>query len=142
VRRCPAFPGPGPLLQGREDLAKHWSVSALLGATLGAGATRAIGEWKELSDSLDGGTGFSFVDLSADRAGLRTARAAVASATAAATVRRLAGIDNDHLLPPAVTRQAEGMTQAQFHARYGTLDAARYAAAVRDIDRLLDAAGT
>ncbi len=140
VRRCPALPGPGPVLQGREDLAKHWAISALLGATLGADATRAIGEWKELSDSLAGGSGFSFVDLSADRAGLRTARAAVAPDTAAATVRRLAAIDQDRLLPPAVTRQAEGMTRAQFNARYGTLDATRYAAAVAAIDRLLAAA--
>lgn len=140
ARRCPALPGPRPLLQGREDLAKHWAVSALLGSTLGSGAARAIGEWKELSDSLAGGSGFSFVDLSADRAGLRAARHAVDPATAASEAQRLATISADRLLPPSVTRQAEGMTQREFETRYGTLDARRYAAAVREIDRLLDTA--
>lgn len=139
--RCPAFPSPLPRLQGREDLAKHWAVSATIGATLGPGAARAIGEWKELSDSLAGGSGFSFVDLAADRAGLRAARAAVAPETATAAAARLATVPADRLLPPIVTAQAEGMSEAEFRARYGTLDAKRYAAAVRQIDRMLDAAG-
>lgn len=141
ARRCPALPGPTPLLQGRDDLAKHWAVSATLGATLGPGAARAIGEWKELSDSLAGGTGFSFVDLAADRAGLRAALRAVAPETAGQEAARLARIDADRLLPPTVKAQAEGMTEAEFRARYGDLDARRYAAAIRDIDRMLDATG-
>lgn len=137
--RCAAFPAPLPRLQGREDLAKHWALSATIGATLGPGAARAIGEWKELSDSLAGGSGFSFVDLAADRAGLRAARAAVAPDTAASAAAQLAAIPADRLLPPAVTAQAEGMSEAEFRARYGALDAKRYAAAVREIDRMLDA---
>lgn len=141
AKACAPFPAPVLKLQGREDLAKHWSVSATIGATLGQGAARAIGEWKELSDSLAGGSGFSFVDLAADRAGLRAARRAIAPETAAAAAAHLASIDADRLLPPAVTGQAEGMTEAEFRARYGALDAKRYAAAVREIDRILDAAG-
>lgn len=140
AQRCPAFAGSLPQLQGREDLAKHWALSATIGATLGPGAARAIGEWKELADSMGGGSGFSFIDLAADRAGLHAARAAVAPETSVATAQRLATIDADRLLPPAVKAQAEGMTEAEFRARYGALDAQRYAAVVRDIDRMLAAA--
>lgn len=139
ARRCPAFAGPAPQLQGREDLAKHWAMSATIGATLGAGAASAIGEWKELADSMGGGSGFSFIDLAADRAGLNAARPAVAPETAAAAAASLAVIDAERLLPASVKAQAEGMTEAQFRARYGALDAERYAAAVREIDRLLAA---
>ncbi|MGB7405054.1 MAG: hypothetical protein WA906_05150, partial [Pacificimonas sp.] len=59
-------------LGGRRDLAMHFILSAAL-ATRDAGLGQALGEWKELADSLPGGSGFSFVDLAADRAGTRLA---------------------------------------------------------------------
>lgn len=123
-------------LQGRADLAKHWALSAALGAMLGDDAGTAIGEWKELADS-DGGSGFSFVDLAADRAGLRAARAAIDPARAAETARALAGADAEMLLPARLTDGPEGLTAAEFRARYGTLDARRYTDAVAVIDREL-----
>jgi len=127
---------PATELHGRPDLAKHWALSAALGAVVGDDAGTALGEWKELADS-DGGSGFSFVDLAADRAGLRAARAAVDPARAAATAAALARADAEALLPTRLTGGPEGLTEAQFRARFGSLDADRYADAVALIDREL-----
>lgn len=126
-------------LAGRIDLAKHWTLSAALAATLDPRFTRAMGEWKELDDSLPGGSGFSFVDLTADRGGLHLARAALDPATAAGVARRLAAVGDDALFPPAARQLAEGLSETEFSRRYGSLDAARYAAAVRRADALLAA---
>ena len=128
---------PGVLLGNRVDLAKHWTLSAALGATVGGDVTTQMGEWKELSDSLPGGSGFSFVDLSADRAGLRVGRALVRERSAT-MIRLLLARDPD-LLPLDTALMTEGVTNAAFEARYGSIDGGDYRAAVRRIDQLLDA---
>jgi hypothetical protein len=128
---------PPVTLAGRRDLAKHFALSAALAATLDPRFTRAMGEWKELDDSLPGGSGFSFVDLTADRAGLHIARAALDPATAAAVADRLAAAEDGELFPLAARRLAEGLSEAEFSRSYGGLDAAAYAAAVQRADRLL-----
>lgn len=136
---CGAGPGmfaPDTTLHGRPDLAKHWALSAALGAVIGDDAGTALGEWKELADS-DGGSGFSFVDLAADRAGLRAARAAIDPERAAASAATLARADAEALLPARLTGGPEGLTEAQFRARFGSLDADRYTDAVALIDREL-----
>lgn len=124
-------------LGGRRDLAKHFTLSAALAVTLDPRFTRAIGEWKELDDSLPGGSGFSFVDLTADRAGLHLARAAIDPATAEGVAGQLATVGDDALFPSAAHRLAEGLSEAEFSRRYGGLDASRYRQAIRRADRLL-----
>jgi uncharacterized protein YfiM (DUF2279 family) len=138
-----ACPGPtGDLrLAGRNDLAKHWALSAALAAMTGGDIGRAMGEFKELADSLDGGSGFSFVDLAADRAGLRVGRAATARASAEASRAMLATADNRRLLPIDIAKLTEGIAEADFRARYGDIDSPQFAEAVRRIDALLDAGG-
>lgn len=133
----PGEPAPTVKLAGRLDLAKHFTLSAALATTLDPRFTRAMGEWKELDDSLPGGSGFSFVDLTADRAGLHLARAALDPATAAAVADRLAAAEDGELFPSAARRLAEGLSETEFRSSYGGLDAAAYAAAVRRADRLL-----
>src|SRR3546814_7296444 len=63
-------------LHGREDLPKHWTISAALALFLDQKTARAAGWWKELDDSVEGGSGFSFVDLGADMAGIAVGIAA------------------------------------------------------------------
>src|SRR3546814_20196288 len=63
-------------LHGRADTPKHWVLSAALTMFMDEKTGRAIGLWKELDDSLPGGSGFSFVDLAADMAGVRSGKAA------------------------------------------------------------------
>ena len=125
-------------LSGRVDLARHFTLSAALAATLDPRFTRAMGEWKELDDSLPGGSGFSFVDLTADRAGLHLARAALDPATAGAVADRLARAKDGELFPSAAHRLAEGLSEGEFGRRYGGLETANYAQAIRRVDRLLD----
>ena len=132
-------PVPDLNLVGRTDLPKHWALSAALGTMIGDDAGRAMGEWKELADSLPGGSGFSFVDLSADRAGLRIGRAAGDPASAERLARALSVAHGPDLLPPAALGGVEDLPNAEFVARYRSIEDARYAAAVARIDALLDA---
>ena len=132
---------PPPQLAGRDDLAKHWSLSAALGATLGDDVTEAMGNWKELSDSLPGGSGFSLVDLAADRAGLGVGLAAVDPDRALAFRAEMAAATNAVLLPLDAKAVVEGMTNAEFKARYGTIESADYRAMTARTDAMLRARG-
>lgn len=125
-------------LAEREDLAKHWAMSAALAAVLGDNAGRAIGEWKELADSLPRGSGFSFIDLAADRSGIRSARLGLQPGTARQTAARLGGAEEADLLPIALLAAREGLTEREFVARYGRVDQVRYRKAVATIDRALE----
>jgi uncharacterized protein YfiM (DUF2279 family) len=133
---CP-HPRAGYLLQQREDLAKHWSFSAGLTAVLGEETAASLGEWKELDDSLPNGSGFSFVDLAADRSGMQAALRVLDSATAARTTTELSRATDEDLLPETLLQGAEGLSEASFVDSFGTLDRARYRRAVRAIDQIL-----
>ncbi len=128
-------------LAGREDLAKHWALSAAISATLGSQVARSMGTWKELADSSEGGSGFSFVDLAADRSGERFAMAAVKPQLARTVQTRLVAITQDQMLPPELLTRPEGLDQAAFERDYTAVDSPEYAAAVRAIDRMLGNAG-
>jgi len=58
-----------PTMQGRQGLAQHFAVCCALTALVGPSGAETIGVAKELNDSR-GNSGFSFVDLSADLAGV------------------------------------------------------------------------
>ncbi len=126
-----------PQLAGRDDLAKHWALSAALGTALGDDVSEAVGNWKELSDSLPGGSGFSLVDVAADRAGLAVGKAAIDPARALAFRADMAAATNATLLPLDATALAEGMSNEAFKARYGTIESADYRAMTSRIDALL-----
>ncbi len=111
-------------LRSRNDLAKHWALSAQLSATLGEGAATGLGEWKELKDSLDGGSGFSFLDLAADRSGLAFARVALEADRALPVARQLRTVTQDQLLPDSLMQAPEGLSEAQFVSEFGTVSSA------------------
>lgn len=124
-------------LAGRDDLAKHFTLSAALAAAADPAIGRALGTWKELDDSLAGGSGFSFVDLAADRAGLRLGEAAAHPERAGDLAANFAlGVPD--LLPLAALGFNEGMTTGAFEQRYRNVSSAEYAEAVAQIDRALD----
>jgi len=91
---------------------------------------------------MAGGSGFSFVDLAADRAGLQLGRAAVDPDRSIAVRAELAAISNERLLPPSVLALAEGLPNDRFVASYRDTDSRRFAAAVRAIDHMLARGGT
>src|SRR5690606_35601168 len=111
--RCPPSGAP-VLLRDRPDLAQHWALSAALTAVLGEETAMNLGEWKELHDSLPAGSGFSFVDLAADRSGVHLARRAVAPETARATALSLKRISERDLLPDTLVEAPEGLSDVDF----------------------------
>jgi hypothetical protein len=123
-------------LLDRQDLAKHWVLSAALAATMGEDMSEAMGTWKEVADSGAGGTGFSFVDLAADRSGIAFARA-LDSDRLEASIQKLRTASDQDLLPAAALKLGEGMTEAQFQTLYQNIDSAEYQAMVAKVDGVL-----
>jgi len=122
-------------LRGRADFTLHFLVSALIAAEGGGPLADAVGVYKEIADS-HGGSGFSFNDIAADRAGTRFGL--LAQADPRQIQQRLAaGLSDGDLLPP-VDDLPEFMTAAEFQARYGGVDAPAYRAMVADIEARLD----
>lgn len=74
------------LLSDRHDFAQHFLVSAGLTVSSGTGIADSIGLLKELDDS-QGGSGFSFTDIGADRTGVRFAELAVSDTNKARAVQ-------------------------------------------------------
>lgn len=109
-------------LRGRNDLAQHFWVSAGLTLVTDEGRAMTIGIGKELMDSTPGGSGFSFVDMMANRAGIMFAGAATSSVAAArgmqARIRR--GMGSDDLLPE-VGGLPEGIPDTRFRSEFGGL---------------------
>ena len=128
------------LINARADLAKHWALSAALTASLGPDASLAMGVWKEMADSGQGGSGFSYADLAADRAGIMVAQGLADATRAPAMHRWLAGVRGTQLLPIQKLALAEGMSEAEFAARYDGVNSARDKAVVARIDSALQAA--
>jgi len=123
-------------LAGREDLAKHFLVSALVSSQSGSTLADAVGRTKEEDDSKFG-TGFSFVDLAADRAGTLFGELATGSPARLqeAVARGLSEAD----IIPVVADLPESMTAAQFAERFGAIGAPRYQAMMQRIESRLAA---
>jgi hypothetical protein len=136
LQRCGTTPVPIRLL-GREDLAKHWAVSGALTAALGTHASLTLGTWKEISDSAEGGSGFSLADLAADRSGTFCAQRGSDVASATQVRRWLANVTEADLLPLDALALAEGMSEDAFRARYTSTESAEYAATIARIDASL-----
>lgn len=126
-------------LGGRQDLRLHFVISAGLKLLTDQGISTAIGEFKELLDAGRGGSGFSFVDLAADRAGVRFAEIAADPDGGARRLQELlAGNPTEPLFFPAVADLPENMPKDQFEQRYSGVDSAIYNGLVREIDRRID----
>ena len=123
------------LLSGRDDFAQHFTISAALAANAGVAISDVIGLYKEVSDSR-GGSGFSFNDIAADKAGSRFGELAVASRESALKLQRMvnAGVTDKDLMPPFADLP-EFMPEAEFKQRYGGLGAPAYKTMMDDIER-------
>lgn len=129
----------GATLRGRPDWAKHFSLSAALSVMEHPLVSDAAGLMKEQVDALAQGTGFSFADLAADRAGIRLAIAATRSDSAAVALqdRLRAGFAVDDFFP-AVADLPEDLTVEQFRREYDAIGAPRYRELIARIDARLD----
>ncbi len=124
-------------LSGRKDLRLHFVYSSTLQLLSDQGASFTVGEFKELLDSNTEGSGFSFVDLAADRAGIKFASLATTNPHTAREFQYkiVLGIEKG-LLPP-LTHLKEGLSIADFEQHYTNIESAQYADEVSAIDDAL-----
>jgi hypothetical protein len=126
-------------IRGRRDWTRHFTISAALAIHANQALSDAAGLLKEELDAGEGGSGFSFGDLLADRAGTRFALAATRDeASALAMQSRLARACRlEDLFPPAADLP-ESLTAAQLQARYGGVGGEKYRQMLADIEGRLD----
>ena len=124
-------------LHGRRDFAEHFVISAALSANGGSRLANAIGLIKEEEDAGKG-SGFSFTDLAANRAGARLGERATGDG-AARVRQQLATIRNDAALLPDFRDLPEFMSQAEFDRRFGPVGSPRYLKLIDRIDARLAA---
>lgn len=111
---------------GRHDLAQHFTVSAALTVSAGSGLASAIGLFKELDDSRDG-TGFSFDDLLADRAGVRLAELATGNEQQARLLQqRMSGELSEPDFMPPIDNLPPAIMELEFKRKYRDLDSEKY----------------
>jgi len=124
-------------LYGRRDLAEHFTLSAALSINGGSRLANAIGLLKEEEDAKKG-SGFSFTDLAADRAGVRLGERATGD-TAERVRQQLAAARSDADLMPDIRDLPEFMPQTEFDRRFGPVGSGRYQRVIERIDASLDA---
>jgi uncharacterized protein YfiM (DUF2279 family) len=112
VRKCPIAMADATLL-GRRDLARHWAISAALAATLGSDPSNMMGLWKEMADSVPGGSGFSYADLAADKAGVRIAQGFDRGSENPSLKAWLAKATEEQLLPIKGMNLPEGLATSE-----------------------------
>lgn len=113
-------------LDGRNDLAKHFIVSAAITAYADTILSDAIGLYKELEDARSG-SGFSFNDIAADRAGTRFGEEATANQSSARRIQMLGSLNlKDTDMMPAWSDLPEFMSEPVFKKRFGSIYTSSY----------------
>jgi len=126
-------------VRDRNDWARHFAISALLTAAGNAALSDAVGLFKEEIDSAAGGSGFSFADLLADRAGTRLAARATAGVEEARRVQHiLRAVTDPAVFFPEAGDLPEGIPDAQLQSEYGGVGGEKYRAIMRSIESRLD----
>ncbi len=138
VRRA-VLVGSGASLRGRNDWSKHYTVSAALAVLEHPLVSDAAGLMKEQLDALAQGSGFSFGDLAADRAGIRFSAAATRSDAAAQAMQaRLRDGFSVTDFFPSIADLPEDLTVEQFRRDYGGIGSKEYHRATAGIEARLD----
>jgi len=126
-------------LASRGDLRQHFIISAALEVASNSGTAFSVGEYKELLDSNPRGSGFSFDDLAADRAGIRFAvRLLEAAPEPAARAALIASLTAEGAVFPDIEGLPEDMSDADFKRDFDDVDSPRYRALLALIDRRID----
>ncbi|WP_206486400.1 hypothetical protein [Thalassotalea sp. G2M2-11] len=124
-------------LQGRVDLQKHFIYSIALQLFSTHSASDAMGEFKEFLDTNAGGSGFSFADLQADRAGTRLAMIVTKSELNAIRAQKLLSQVTDDQLLPSINGLQEGLTEQSFEQQFSHANSAQYKRTLKEIDNRL-----
>ncbi|MEQ8836501.1 MAG: hypothetical protein RID07_06815, partial [Lacipirellulaceae bacterium] len=120
-----------PTMHERADLTKHFFVSAHLVTVVGSQAARSAGLAKELLDA-QGGTGFSFADMAANRAGIVFAAAILSKRISLDEVARSFSVER---FLPEIDDLSEGLAEKDFTEKFGGVNDPRFAAEMNRIER-------
>ena len=131
-------PRRGAVLHNRNDLARHFIISAALELLSEEGMSLAIGEFKELMDRGNGGSGYSFVDLAADMSGNEFAQVATEISTAVDVQNAMARIQSELEIIPAIEGLPEGLSKQAFIEQYERVDSMAYLKEVKEIKRRIN----
>jgi hypothetical protein len=124
-------------LAKRQDLAKHFVLSAGISASAGKSIADIVGLFKELEDS-QGGTGFSFADLAADKAGVHLAELSVNPGTAIGIQKTMAVADNEQDFMPSINNLPEGIQELEFNTQYIAINDPAYIVVDNEIKRRIE----
>lgn len=124
-------------LRKRQDWTKHFFVSAALSVLSTQDAGNLVGRFKEELDA-DGGSGFSFGDLLADRSGTTFAMVATSDDAAARAIqdRLIRGYHVEDFVPLGADLP-ENLSDAEFNARFGGVGGPAYRRVAEEIERRL-----
>jgi hypothetical protein len=122
-------------VHGRRDFAEHFMISAALTVNGGSRLANAIGLIKEEEDA-NTGSGFSFTDLAANRAGVKLGERATGEG-AVQVQQQLSAVRSDADLLPDFRDLPEFMSQAEFDRRFGPVGSPRYLKIIDRIDARL-----
>ncbi|MGR8941555.1 MAG: hypothetical protein ACU83P_08195 [Gammaproteobacteria bacterium] len=118
----------------RIDLAQHFIGAAALTASVDSNLAKVMGEQKELSDA-DSGSGFSFIDLAADKAGTRFGEIATSTPENARKIQKaMAGIRSYSEFMPDPRDLPEKMNADEFKDRFGAINSPEYQKISNEID--------
>jgi hypothetical protein len=124
-----------PTLRGRADWTRHFLVSAALTVLSAEAPSDAVGLLKEELDAA-GGSGFSFGDLLADRAGTTFAAAATRNEVSAVAMQeRVAGGFRAGDFYPEAADLPENLPDAELESVYGGVGGPGYRRVVAEIER-------
>jgi hypothetical protein len=120
-----------PSLRDRSDFVKHFFVSAHLAAVMGGNSARNAGLAKEMLDA-NGGTGFSFADMLANRAGIIFAEQLLAGEI---TLKEIADSFTTDKYMPEVDGLTEGLQAAEFATQFGNSATGGFAAELQQSEK-------
>lgn len=122
-------------LHHRIDFAQHFLLSALLATDVGGRLADVIGIYKEMMDThrAHDGSGFSFNDIAADRAGIRFGQRAKQAPVELQS--RLLEAAGDAFVMPEVDDLPQFLSEADFQRLFGSVGSKPYNAVLQEIDR-------
>lgn len=111
----------------------YWATIQILSSK---GLSLSLGELKEINDMDTGGSGFSFADLAADRAGTQFSSIAMDKNGGAAHLQSfLTNASSENSFFPDIFGLKEQLSLAEFENRYRDTSSKEYKSTVREIDR-------
>lgn len=123
----------------RIDIPQHFIASALFAVVDASLLGEHLGVDKELADA-DQGSGFSFIDLTADRAGSRFGQQAIGSPKQARELQRLMSQTKDYTsIIPDIQGLPEHLDEPTFRSRFNSTDSTLYRSMIAEIDARIEA---